>query len=147
PGPNEAEGSGYRPCKRCLPRAGRVVDPWIDKIRRACVYLSNVEGHPSLTTLAARIGGSPYHLQRTFKRFVGLTPRQYAEACRMRKVRGALRNAASVTEAVFDAGYGSSSRFYERAAPKLGMPAAAYHKGGVGMTIRYAIVDSPLGRL
>ena len=143
----EAERSGYRACRRCRPDAITAADPWIDKIRRACVYLANVDGHPSLTNLAARIGGSPYHVQRNFKRLVGVTPREYADACRLRKVKQRLRGAGDVTGAMFDAGYGSSSRFYERAAPKLGMLPSTYRRGGVGMAIRYAIVDSPVGRL
>jgi AraC family transcriptional regulator of adaptative response/methylated-DNA-[protein]-cysteine methyltransferase len=111
------------------------------------VYLANVEGHPSLATLAARLGGSPYHLQRNFKRIVGVTPREYADACRLQKVKRRLRDGGDVTGAMLDAGYGSSSRFYERAAPRLGMQPRAYQRGGAGMSIRYAIVDSPLGRL
>src|SRR5437763_9922046 len=123
-------------------------DPWIDRISRACGYLANVEsGHVSLAALARRIGGSPYHLQRNFKRIVGVTPREYADACRLRTVKQRLRQSNAVTAAVFDAGYGSSSRFYERAAPKLGMSPSTYRKGGAGMSIRYTIVDSPLGRL
>ena len=145
--PDEAERAGYRACLRCRPNEAIASDPWVDKIQRACVYLANVEGHPSLATLARRLGGSPYHLQRNFKRVVGVTPRAYAEACRLRRVKGRLRQGGDVTGAMFDAGYGSSSRFYERAAPKLGMPPATYRRGGVGMTIRYAIVESPLGRL
>ena len=117
-------------------------DPWVDKVRRACVYLSNVDGHPALATLAARLGGSPYHLQRNFKRIVGVTPREYAEACRLRKVKGTLRQGGDITGAMLDAGYGSSSRFYERAVPKLGMAPSVYRRGGAGMDIRYAIVDS-----
>jgi AraC family transcriptional regulator of adaptative response/methylated-DNA-[protein]-cysteine methyltransferase len=147
---DEAHDAGFRACRRCQPDAIASVDPWVDKIRRACVYLANVEGHPTLATLAARLGGSPYHLQRNFKRLVGVTPREYAEACRLRKVKRQLRHGVDVTAAVFDAGYGSSSRFYERAAPKLGMPPSVYRRGGAGMTIRFAIVDSPnraLGRL
>jgi len=145
--PEEAERGGYRACRRCRPNELVPADPWIEKIRRACVYLSNVEGHPSLATLAARLGGSPYHVQRNFKRLVGLTPREYAEACRLRKVKRRLREAGDVTTAFVDAGYGSSSRFYERAAPRLGMSPSTYRKGGAGMSIRYTIVDSPLGRL
>ena len=143
----EAERAGYRACRRCRPAAADVADPWIEKIRRACVYLANVDGHPSLTNLAARVGGSPYHLQRNFKRLVGVTPREYADACRLRKVKHHLRRAGDVTGAMFDAGYSSSSRFYERAAPKLGMLPSTYRRGGAGTAIRYAIVDSPVGRL
>ena len=143
----DAERAGFRACLRCRPHEPRGGDPWVEKIRRACVYLSNVEGQPSLAKLAARIGGSSYHLQRNFKRLVGVTPREYADACRLRKVKRQLRRADPVTTAMLDAGYGSSSRFYERAAPKLGMSPSTYKKGGAGMRIRYAIVDSPLGRL
>lgn len=144
---DEARRAGFRACKRCHPDETVAVDPWIEKIRRACVYLANVDGHPSLAGLASRIGGSPYHLQRNFKRIVGVTPREYADAIRLRKVKRSLRHGEDVTGAMVDAGYGSSSRFYERAVPKLGMSPSAYRRGGAGMAIRYATVDSPLGRL
>jgi AraC family transcriptional regulator, regulatory protein of adaptative response / methylated-DNA-[protein]-cysteine methyltransferase len=145
--PAEAERAGFRACLRCKPSDGAAADPWIEKVRRACVYLANVEGHPSLATLAKRLGGSPYHLQRNFKRIVGISPREYAEACRLRKVKARLRAGEPITGAMLDAGYGSSSRFYERAAPMLGMKPATYRRGGAGMRIRYTIVDSPLGQL
>src|ERR687887_53059 len=74
----EASHAGYRACRRCRPDAEAGADPWVEKIRRACVSLSNVEGHLPLAKLAARLGGSPYHLQRNFKRLVGLSPREYA---------------------------------------------------------------------
>src|SRR5262252_1797307 len=148
--PDAARAAGFRACKRCKPDAAEpVADPWIDKIRRACVYLSNVEGHPSLATLAGRLGGSPYHLQRNFKRLVGVTPREYSEAVRLRTVKGRLRLADDITGAMLDAGYGSSSRFYERAVPKLGMAPSVYRRGGAGMEIGYTIVDASgsIGRL
>jgi AraC family transcriptional regulator of adaptative response/methylated-DNA-[protein]-cysteine methyltransferase len=145
--PADAERAGFRACRRCRPDETAAADPWIEKIRRACVYLANVDGHPSLATLARRVGGSPYHLQRNFKRLVGVSPREYAEACRLRKVKRRLRQGEGVTGAMLDAGYGSSSRFYERAAPMLGMAPSTYRRGGAGMSIRYTIVDSPLGRL
>ena len=143
----EAERAGYRPCRRCRGQAPATVDPWTERIRRGCRYLANVDGHPSLAALAGRVGGSPYHLQRKFKQLVGVTPREYAEACRLQVVKQRLRDGQTVTGAIFDAGYGSSSRFYERAAPKLGMTPSVYRRGGAGMRVRYAIVDSPLGRL
>ena len=143
-----ARRAGFRACLRCNPdQTAMVADPWVDKIRRACVYLGNVDGHPALSTLAARLGGSPYHLQRNFKRLVGVSPREYAEACRLGKVKDRLRRSADVTGAMVDAGYGSSSRFYERAAPKLGMAPSVYRRGGEGMQIQYTIVDSPNGAL
>ena len=143
----DARAAGFRACRRCRPDEPVAADPWIDKVRRACVYLSTVEGHPSLAALADRVGGSPYHLQRNFKRVVGVSPREYAEACRLRRVRRGLRDAGDVTTAVLDAGYGSSGRFYERAVPKLGMSPTTYRRGGAGATIGYTIVSSPLGRL
>jgi AraC family transcriptional regulator of adaptative response/methylated-DNA-[protein]-cysteine methyltransferase len=144
--PADAQQAGYRACRRCRPDS-KSTDPWIEKIRRACIYLANVEGHPSLAALARLVGGSPYHLQRHFKQIVGVTPREYAEARRFDRVRRGLRKGARVTTAMADAGYGSSSRFYERAAPKLGMPPSTYRLGGAGVIVRHTIVDSPLGRL
>jgi len=91
--PADAERAGFRACRRCRPGEK---DPWIDKIHRACVYLANVDGHPSLATLAKRVGGSPYHLQRNFKRLVGIAPREYAEAVRLRKVKTRLRRGEAV---------------------------------------------------
>src|SRR5262245_45439004 len=108
--PDDAVRAGYRACKRCKPNDVAVADPWIEKVRRACVYLANVDGHLSLARLASRIGGSPYHLQRSFKRIVGVTPREYADACRLRKMQRRLRDGATVTDAMVDAGYASSSR-------------------------------------
>jgi len=144
--PIDAERAGYRACRRCKPNEA-AADPWLDRITRACVYLANVDRHPTLTTLARRFGGSPYHFQRTFKRIVGVTPREYADACRLRAVKRRLRESDAVTAAVVDAGYGSSSRFYERAAPKLGMSPTTYRRGGAGMSITYAVVNSCLGSL
>src|SRR5438034_3936177 len=86
-----ARTAGFRACLRCNPDATvPVADPWVEKIRRACVYLSNVDGHPALATLAARLGGSPYHLQRNFKRPVGVLPREYAETGRIGEGKRAL---------------------------------------------------------
>ena len=145
--PSLAEQAGFRACRRCRPQDTAQADPWVEKIRRATVYLANVEGTPSLAALAARLGGSPYHLQRNFKRIVGITPREYADACRQKRVRSGLRKGRNVTSAMLDAGYNSSSRFYEGAAARLGMSPSTYRAGGAGATIRHAITDSPLGRL
>jgi AraC family transcriptional regulator, regulatory protein of adaptative response / methylated-DNA-[protein]-cysteine methyltransferase len=147
PAGSDAARAGYRPCRRCRPDQAPAADPWIDKVRRACVYLANVDGHLPLARLAVRVGGSPFHLQRSFKRIVGVTPREYADACRLNRVKRGLRSGSRVTAAMVDAGYGSSSRFYERAAAKLAMPPAVYREGGAGLKISYALVDSPLGRL
>jgi AraC family transcriptional regulator, regulatory protein of adaptative response / methylated-DNA-[protein]-cysteine methyltransferase len=143
--PDEAERAGYRACKRCKPREVVPADPWVDKVRRACVYLANVDGHPSLAALAGRIGGSPYHLQRNFTRILGVSPREFTEARRLEKVRARLRQGADVTTAVVGAGFGSSSRFYSGAKAKLGMTPTTYKTGAEGQVIRYAVEASPLG--
>jgi len=145
--PSDAEREGFRACKRCHPKDAASVDPWTEKIQRACVYLANVEGQPSLTTLARRVGGSPYHLQRNFKRIVGVTPREFADASRLKKIKRRLRDGADVTSAVLDAGYGSSSRFYERAGQRLGMSPSRYRNGGAQTSISYTIAASALGKL
>lgn len=124
-----------------------MADRWVETVGRACAYLSTAGGRGSLAHLADRFGGSPYHFQRNFKRIVGVSPREFAEACRLRRVKHELRRGSDVTSAMLDAGYGSSSRFYERAVPKLGMRPSIYKDGGAGTAIRYAIVDCPLGRL
>jgi AraC family transcriptional regulator of adaptative response/methylated-DNA-[protein]-cysteine methyltransferase len=147
PDSRAAQLAGFRACKRCRPDASSAGDPWPDKIRRACACLANVDGHLSLERLARQVGGSPYHLQRQFKRLVGVSPREFAEARRLRKAKERLRHGADATTAAFDAGYGSASRFYERLAKTLGMRPGAYKKGGAGMRIRYTIVDSPFGKL
>jgi AraC family transcriptional regulator of adaptative response/methylated-DNA-[protein]-cysteine methyltransferase len=141
--PEEAERDGLRPCLRCRPRddgsdtAGRM--------RELCRYLEeHAEEQPDLADLAARVGLSRFHLQRSFKAAVGLTPRQYVEAFRMRKLKRSLVEAKDVTEAVYDAGFGSSSRVYERAG-SLGMTPKQYRQGGAGVAISYVVVDSALG--
>jgi AraC family transcriptional regulator of adaptative response/methylated-DNA-[protein]-cysteine methyltransferase len=147
-GPDAAEVAGYRECLRCRPRAGAPAPAGIAQVRRACAY---IEGHAeeplTLAALAAHVGASPFHLQRTFSRLVGISPRAYQEAVRAGRFREGLRGGAPVSGAVYDAGYGSISRVYERKPTGRGMTPAAYRRGGDGLALTYTIVDSPVGRL
>ncbi len=115
--------------------------------RAARLIEQSVDAPLRLAALGAQVGASPFHLQRTFKRVLGVTPRQYADSLRMRGVKSRLRDGHNVAAALYDAGYGSSSRLYERAAGKLGMTPATYRRGGKGMSIAYTTTASPLGRL
>jgi AraC family transcriptional regulator of adaptative response/methylated-DNA-[protein]-cysteine methyltransferase len=123
----------------------------LNLVRRACAILDAAAaaeaGVPTLAELAADLGVSPWHLQRVFRRHVGVSPRDYADARREARLRDGLRAGESVAEATYGAGYGSSSRVYEDAARRLGMTPASYAKGGAGARIAYSIADSPLGRL
>ena len=123
----------------------------LDRVERACRYIESQreigEGVVKLTELGAHCRMSPWHLQRLFKEVMGVTPRQYADAHRARRLKDGLQQGESVVGATFDAGYGSSSRLYERAAAELGMTPATYRKGGLGAEIGFAIATSPLGRL
>jgi AraC family transcriptional regulator of adaptative response/methylated-DNA-[protein]-cysteine methyltransferase len=140
-----AESAGYRPCRRCRPRE---VAPQIELARRACEHIDAHLDEPlTLASLGAALDVSPHHLQRTFTRVIGISPREYADARRLELLKTGLRDGDSVTTAMYDAGYGSSSRLYERAPAQLGMTPGVYRRGGEGMRISYTIVPSPLGRL
>lgn len=122
--------------------------PHVDLVRRVCRHIEgNLDGPLTLDTLARVAGVDPYRLHRSFKRALGITPRQYADARRLGNVKHLLQKGEDVTTALYAAGYGSSSRLYERAPAHLGMTPATYRQGGRGMRIGYTIVDSPLGRL
>lgn len=117
-------------------------------IERVCQYIEdNRDEALTLTQLSSAVGLSPHHLQRTFKRVVGVTPRQYQDARRLEGFKARLRQGQDVTRALYEVGYGSSSRLYERAPSRLGMTPATYRRGGRGMQIAYTTVRSPLGRL
>lgn len=143
-----ARREGYRPCRRCRPERAGGADSSLERIQLVCRHIAD---HPDeaagLRRLAGLAGLSSFHFQRTFKRIVGVTPRQYAEEVRLHRLRGHLKEARNVTDALYQAGYGSSSRLYEKAPSRLGMTPASYRRGGEGAAIRYTIVESPLGRI
>ncbi|HET9669530.1 MAG TPA: bifunctional DNA-binding transcriptional regulator/O6-methylguanine-DNA methyltransferase Ada [Casimicrobiaceae bacterium] len=116
-------------------------------IEGLCRFIEGVEHVPSLDELAARAGLSRWHLQRTFKRITGVTPKAYADACRERRLRNALTGGARVTDAIYAAGYNSNARFYERSDDVLGMTASRYRAGGAHETIRFAIGQCSLGAI
>jgi AraC family transcriptional regulator, regulatory protein of adaptative response / methylated-DNA-[protein]-cysteine methyltransferase len=147
PGPEQAEKAGFRACLRCRPRSFGG-NPQSDAAKEICRY---IEQHLDETVTLERLGKafrqSPFHLQRRFKAILGITPREYAESCRLRMLKRNLQAGDNVTRAMYDAGYGSSSRLYEKTASQLGMTPDKYRRGAIAATVRYAIADSPLGRM
>ena len=145
--PSEAETAGFRACLRCRPKvlAG---NPRQQLVRSICRFIEQHLDEPlTLATLSAEFGQSAFHLQRTFKAVLGITPKQYADSCRMRGFRQKLKAGHSVTRAMYDAGYGSTSRLYSRTASELGMDPAKYRRGAIAAPIRYSCIESPLGRM
>jgi AraC family transcriptional regulator, regulatory protein of adaptative response / methylated-DNA-[protein]-cysteine methyltransferase len=145
-GPDDAERNGFRPCRRCLPREA-AADSRVARVEAACAALASADSCPPLVDLAAKVGTTPDTLRRDFQRVLGVTPKQYAVALRVERLRDELRAGRDVTGAMYDAGYGSSSRLYEHSDAHLGMTPASYGARGAGATIVFTITDSPLGRL
>src|SRR6266568_3898677 len=142
-----AEQAGFRACLRCRPRE-TALDPQVELAQRICHYIeTHIEEPLTLADLGEQVNISPFHLQRVFKRVTGITPRQYVQACRVEQLKGRLKEGESVTRALYDAGYGSSSRLYEQAPARLGMTPTTYRQGGQGMRMSYTVVSCFLGRL
>jgi AraC family transcriptional regulator of adaptative response/methylated-DNA-[protein]-cysteine methyltransferase len=124
------------------------VEEQVELMQELCRYIeTHLESPLTLAALSKQAGLSPAHLQRVFKRIIGLSPRQYADACRLGKLKARLKERSAVVNAMVEAGYGSSSRLYERAASQLGMTPATYRNGAPAVRIRYTVTDCPLGRL
>ena len=144
----QAEQAGFRACLRCRPRETRVQDPQIQMAQKVCRLIDESEGEPiTLSALSEQLGVSSFHLQRTFKSVMGITPKDYAETSRMNRFKQGVRQGEAITSAIYDAGFGSSSRLYANASAQLGMTPATYGKGGRGAVINYAVVETALGRL
>ncbi len=139
----EAERAGFRACKRCRPHE---VDAQVAAVQKICRHIESHLDEPlTLAALSRAVHFSPQHLQRTFKRLMGLSPRQYAEACRAAQLKHSLKEKPTVTDALYHSGYRSTSTVYEQT--RLGMTPTVYRRGGAGMRIGYTMVDSALGRL
>ncbi len=145
--PEQAEKAGFRACLRCRPRAISG-NPQSDFAKAVCRYIEqHLEEPITLVQLGKAFRQSPFHLQRRFKATLGITPREYADSCRLRLLKRNLQNGDNVTRAMYDAGYGSSSRLYEKTSSQLGMTPDKYRRGAIAQTVRYTLADSPLGRM
>lgn len=142
-----AEAAGFRPCRRCRPDAPAGEDPHDGLVTRVCRAIDEAMVPPTLAELARIAGMSPSRLHRVFRSKVGVTPKAYAAARRSERSRRLLHAGATITEALYEAGYGSSSAFYGDRAHSLGMTASAYRRGAAGVDIRYAIAPCWLGHV
>lgn len=143
----EAARSGYRPCKRCRPTSTSANEDQAALVASSCRRLQDDTALPSLAELAAEAGLSPAHFHRLFKKALGVTPKQYAASFRMQRFRERLQNSPTVTDAIYDAGFGSSSRAYENITERLGMRPSTYRQGGAGLRIHYATARCSLGHV
>ncbi len=139
-----AEAEGYRACRRCRPR--EMETDVVRRVREAQRYLEqHLDETVSLGRLGQAVGLSPYHLQRTFKRMTGVTPRAYAGARRIERMKTGLKRGDSVTRASYDAGFSSPSRAYAHSRTRLGMTPGSYQRGGRGIDVRFTTVSTALG--
>ena len=141
----QAEASGFRSCLRCQPKAEKA-NSQVEIVLRACEILE-AEENISLEDLSAELNLSPAHLQKLFKEYIGVSPKKYAETKRLEKFKNEIQKGSDVTNAMYEAGFGSSSRLYEKAAETLGMTPKTYAKKGKNMKIEYTITNTDLGRM
>lgn len=141
----DAQRAGFRACKRCRPDDASGDAGSAPAVARACRLIETAEQPPLLQELADAAGLSASHFHRTFKAVVGVTPKAYAEHQRVRRMQRSLRDSSRVTDAIYDAGFSSNSRFYERADRMLGMTPTQYRNGGAATRIRFALAQCSLG--
>jgi AraC family transcriptional regulator, regulatory protein of adaptative response / methylated-DNA-[protein]-cysteine methyltransferase len=143
----EAKATGFRPCKRCNPDDRSADDETAVLVAKACRLIDNSEEELSLDALATRVGRSSSHFHRLFKATTGPTPKEYADAHRAVRIREGLMKNTSVTEAIYDAGFNSSGRFYEKSKELLGMTPTQYRTGGANEEINFALGQTTLGSI
>lgn len=142
-----AAAAGFRPCKRCRPTEPNRTERNAALAARACRLIEAADTPPELATLARELGVSPHHFHRLFKAATGVTPKAYADACRAQRVRAGLEDGAAVTEALYNAGFNSSGRFYAATDRMLGMTPSRYRAGGADAEIRFAVGECSLGAI
>jgi len=145
--PDGAERAGFRSCKRCKPRASSLQTEHAAVVTRACKLITDAEEPLSLDALAEAVNMSPYHFHRVFKSQTGLTPKAYATAHRAERMRSELSRRASITSAIYNAGFNSNGRFYADAPLRLGMTPTEFKAGGAGATIRFAVGECSYGSI
>ena len=143
----DAERAGFRACRRCKPDQLSIAAANAAKVAELCRYIERADQPPTLEQLARRSGISPFHLHRLFKAVTGLTPKAYASAHRAKRLQQQLKRGGTITNAIYDAGYGSSGRFYEEADQLLGMTPTRYRSGGADTEIRFAVGQCSLGSI
>jgi AraC family transcriptional regulator of adaptative response/methylated-DNA-[protein]-cysteine methyltransferase len=141
----DAESQGYRPCRRCRPKQQDSVTALVQQV--AAVLANASDDSFRLGSLAGQVNVSPAKLRRAFRRTMGLSPKEFAQAFRLARFKKMLREGSSITEALYACGYGSSSRLYEKTNAQLGMTPASYRKGGAGMQIGYTVASTSLGKV
>jgi AraC family transcriptional regulator of adaptative response/methylated-DNA-[protein]-cysteine methyltransferase len=143
----EAEAAGFRPCRRCRPDGRGLAGDHAAAVARACRLIETAEEMPDLDALAATAGMSRFHFHRVFRTATGVTPKAYAAAHRARRVRDELTRSKTVTDAIYDAGFNSSGRFYATSGKVLGMTPTDFRTGGAGASIRFAVGECSLGSI
>jgi AraC family transcriptional regulator of adaptative response/methylated-DNA-[protein]-cysteine methyltransferase len=142
----EAEQQGFRPCLRCKPNDKSTALSLVERATKELAQSTEADAQP-ISALARKLGSTPSALRRAFQQVTGLAPRELADALRLQRFKSLLREGKNITDALYETGYGSSSRIYERSDAQLGMTPSSYQKGGKGMKLQYTIATSPLGNV